>query len=187
MHNIFVQGSKAFLSWYDEGILVLDMSRPTNPKEIARFTAPAGTGPGTFWGVYVQNDLVFGSDLFGGLFILKYEDDFKEASSLSQNLTEASVFDNQDEFSLSGNYPNPFNPETEIKFQLQETEHVVLKIFNTLGQEVRTLINSSFEPGNHTVRWNAKDNKGQFVPGGIYFYQLTAGNLVQTKKMTLLK
>lgn len=71
MHNIFVRGSKAYLSWYDDGIRVVDVSQPSHPREVAAFLPPAGTGPGLFWGVYVHKDLVLGSDLLSGLFILK--------------------------------------------------------------------------------------------------------------------
>ncbi len=73
MHNIFVRGSRAYLSWYFEGIRVVDLSQPANPREIAAFLPPAGTGPGLFWGVYVQGDLIFASDLLSGLFILKQQ------------------------------------------------------------------------------------------------------------------
>jgi hypothetical protein len=71
MHNIFVRGSQAYLSWYFDGIRVVDLSQPANPREVAAFLPPAGTGPGLFWGIYVQGDLVLASDLLSGLFILK--------------------------------------------------------------------------------------------------------------------
>ncbi len=71
MHNIIVRGSRAYLSWYFEGIRVVDISQPADPREIAAFLPPAGTGPGLFWGVYVHKDLILASDLLSGLFILK--------------------------------------------------------------------------------------------------------------------
>lgn len=73
IHNIFVRGSRAYLSWYFEGIRVVDLSQPANPREIAAFLPPAGTGPGLFWGIYVQGDLILASDLLSGLFILKQQ------------------------------------------------------------------------------------------------------------------
>ncbi|MFQ6113578.1 MAG: T9SS type A sorting domain-containing protein, partial [bacterium] len=89
------------------------------------------------------------------------------------------------DFSLSQNYPNPFNPETEIRFQLPEASHVELKIFNISGQEICTLMNAQYEPGFHSVRWNAKDRQGKAVSSGVYFYQLLAGSFTQVKKMIL--
>jgi hypothetical protein len=74
--------------------------------------------------------------------------------------TPSLVKNNQDQlptsFALEQNYPNPFNPETEIRFQLREASHVVVKIFNTTGQEIRILTDSQYEAGYHNVRWNGK-------------------------------
>ena len=85
-------------------------------------------------------------------------------------------------FKLYTNYPNPFNPSTNITFYLGKQSHAVLKIFNLLGEEVQTLIDNDLEQGNHTYRFDAKD-----ISSSIYFYQLTAGNFKQVKKMMLLK
>jgi hypothetical protein len=86
------------------------------------------------------------------------------------------------EIRLVGNYPNPFsangtfgNPGTEIRFQLPEASQVVVKIFNILGAEVRTLAEGQYEIGSHHVRWDGKDNNGHPVASGIYLYQLRAG------------
>ena len=85
-------------------------------------------------------------------------------------------------FNLAQNYPNPFNPSTSIKFELPEASFVNLTIYNVLGAEVATLVNEKFEPGTYTKNFNASK-----LSSGIYFYRLTAGNLVITKKMSLLK
>lgn len=86
-------------------------------------------------------------------------------------------------FNLSQNFPNPFNPSTVIKFTVAETNTAVLKIFNSLGEEVRTLFNAAAEPGkNYEVKFDASD-----LSSGIYFYVLRSGNMVQTKKMMLIK
>jgi hypothetical protein len=92
-----------------------------------------------------------------------------------------------DKFALSQNYPNPFNPETRIDFQLPEANHVELKIYNTLGEEVLTLANEYFEAGFHGVKWDGTDNGLKSVPTGVYIYQLRAGSFMQVKKMMLLK
>ena len=90
-------------------------------------------------------------------------------------------------FELFQNYPNPFNPETEIHFQLQAASYVVVRIFNTLGQEIRTLTDKEYEAGFHRIRWDAKDNNGNLVSSGIYIYQLKAGAFSQIKKMSLIR
>ena len=91
------------------------------------------------------------------------------------------------EFELAQNYPNPFNPETEIRFGLPEASEVLLRVFNTLGQEIRTLVDRPYQAGFHSVRWDGKDNLGNPVSSGIYFYQIKAGKYVQVKKMSLLR
>ena len=90
-------------------------------------------------------------------------------------------------FELFQNYPNPFNPETEIHFQLPAASQVLVRIFNTLGQKIRTLTDREYEAGFHSVRWDAKDNNGNPVSSGIYLYQLKAGVFSQIEKMSLIR
>ncbi len=90
---------------------------------------------------------------------------------------------------LDPNYPNPFNPTTTIKYSVAERGQVTLKIYNAAGQLVRTLVNEEKAPvqGGFSERWNGLNDHGQPVASGVYFYQLTAKNFSQTKKMVLLK
>ena len=90
-------------------------------------------------------------------------------------------------FRLEQNFPNPFNPETEISFELSESSPIQLQIFNLLGKEIRTLINSKLDAGNHSICWDGKDNDRNLVPSGVYLYQLQAGNFIQVKKMSLVR
>jgi FlgD Ig-like domain len=90
-------------------------------------------------------------------------------------------------YALLQNYPNPFNPETVIGFQLPNTNHVTVKIFNSLGQEIRTLIDHQLDEGVHNVRWDGKDNHGIRVSSDIYFYKFKAGSFMQVNKMNLLR
>ena len=92
-----------------------------------------------------------------------------------------------EEYFVDQNYPNPFNPTTTISFSLPETQRVKVEIFNVNGRKVNTLVDDVMSAGTHTVEWNATDDSGGRVASGIYFYRLTAGDNVVTKKMTLLK
>jgi hypothetical protein len=85
-------------------------------------------------------------------------------------------------YNLSQNYPNPFNPSTVISYSIPNESNVSLKIYNLLGQEVKTLVDESKAPGTYKVNFNAGD-----LSSGIYFYSLHAGNFYQVKKMILIK
>jgi len=91
------------------------------------------------------------------------------------------------EFSLSQNHPNPFNPATSIQYTLPIRSHVVLVVYNLLGQKVSTLVDEVKEAGIHQVTWNGKDNKGNTVTSGVYFYRIKADNFSEVKKMVLMK
>lgn len=91
------------------------------------------------------------------------------------------------EYQLYQNYPNPFNPETMIAYDILEAGHVTLRLFNTVGQEVRTLIDEMQSPGAYQVHWDGRNTLGQVLPSGIYFYRLQAGEFVQIRKMTLVQ
>ena len=89
--------------------------------------------------------------------------------------------------SYLNNVPNPFNSETVITYKLQNLTYITLKIYNILGQEIRTLVAKEQSPGDYQVLWDGRNNAGQIVSGGIYIYQLKAGDFVMTKKLTFLK
>ena len=91
------------------------------------------------------------------------------------------------QFELAQNFPNPFNPTTEIAFTLPQAAHVTLEIYNILGQHVVTLVDGYREAGEHVIQWESKDAGGQQVSSGIYLYRLQAGEFVEMKKMMLLK
>ena len=86
------------------------------------------------------------------------------------------------EFSLAQNYPNPFNGMTLIEFELSRTTTVVLEVYDLLGRRVATLLDEVKSPGLYRVRWDAKN-----LSSGVYFYRLSVGDFVGTKKMILMK
>ena len=85
-------------------------------------------------------------------------------------------------FELFQNYPNPFNPTTRIQYTLAAEQFVSLKVYNTLGKEVKTLVNEEKSAGTYEVEFSSK-----YLPSGIYFYKITVGDFTQAKKMILLK
>jgi hypothetical protein len=85
-------------------------------------------------------------------------------------------------FYLSQNYPNPFNPSTNIQYAISNRQFVSLKVYDILGNEIEILANEEKPAGTYEQTWNAKN-----LPSGVYFYQLKAGEFIQTKKMLLLK
>ncbi len=90
-------------------------------------------------------------------------------------------------FTLEGNYPNPFNPSTIIKFDLPNSQNIEINIYNLLGQEVRHLLNSYLPSGENQIVWNGKDDDNKIVPSGIYIYSVKTKDKIYTRKMVLLK
>ncbi|HWR83234.1 MAG TPA: FlgD immunoglobulin-like domain containing protein [Candidatus Deferrimicrobium sp.] len=86
-----------------------------------------------------------------------------------------------------GNYPNPFNPSTTISFELPVAGHVRLTIYNSLGQQVRTLVNEKMGAGGHLIEWDGTDDLGSRLASGAYFYRLEAGDVVERKTMLMIK
>jgi hypothetical protein len=85
-------------------------------------------------------------------------------------------------FSLAQNFPNPFNPVTTIKYALPKDVKVVIKIYDILGREVRTLVNEFRKAGYYDVKFDMSS-----YASGVYFYRIEAGDFVQSKKMVLVK
>ena len=157
--------------------------------------------------VHVMNAIVNGSEVSGGGDIVRlvfrvlrdFEDNarFEIAEGLvfdpSQlaNPLAGGVLDIQTtptEFALLQNFPNPFNPDTTIGYELAESADVTLQIYNVVGQVVRTLV--AAEPqsvGRYQIRWDGMDDRGTPVSSGIYFYQLSAGKFQDVRKLMLLK
>lgn len=98
------------------------------------------------------------------------------------------------DFNLGQNYPNPFNPTTIIpfrvngsQFMVHSTIHTTLIIYNLLGQKVNILLNESLKPGTYQATWDGKNDAGEKVPSGVYFYRLTSGGPSETRKMVLMR
>ncbi|MCC7265347.1 MAG: tandem-95 repeat protein, partial [Candidatus Latescibacteria bacterium] len=90
-------------------------------------------------------------------------------------------------FRLSANYPNPFNPSTTLRYDLDNLQEVRLTIYNAMGQQVRVLVDQAQGPGSYEVQWDGRDGSGQLVASGFYLYRLQAGDQVAVQKMLFAK
>ena len=111
-------------------------------------------------------------------------------SFVNSDATEASAFQDSaipDDFGLGENYPNPFNPTTLISYNLPEASQVTLAVYDIMGKKVKTLVQEFQPAGNHSVVWNATNDIGTRMSGGMYFYQIKAGSFLSTHKMILMK
>ena len=165
--TIFTDGNKLFIGTFGSGCFY-------SADDGANWhAANTGLTPVNVRGFAVRNGYVFcGAD--AGIwrrpvseFVIAVNDDTRE---LPEN------------FTLKQNFPNPFNPSTTIEFALPQSGYVSLKIYNTLGQEIETLISKEMNIGNYKITWNASH-----LSSGVYFCKLSTGTLSQTKKLLLTK
>ena len=117
----------------------------------------------------------------------KREHSFKLVVGRESYMNEVKTSFIPDSYALHPNSPNPFNPETTIRFDLPRSSWVQLKVYNTIGQEVRTLADRMFPPGYHAVKWDGRNNQGGRAVSGMFLYQLTTPGFSLSQKMILLK
>jgi len=120
------------------------------------------------------------SDNYGSWTVLIFKNVITSASILGGSLPN-------DSYKLSQNYPNPFNPSTTIEYSVQSVNNIQIKIYNSLGQLVKILVNETKNPGEYSAVWDGKDESGILVSSGAYFYQISTKDFVSSKKMILLK
>jgi hypothetical protein len=90
-------------------------------------------------------------------------------------------------YRLEQNYPNPFNAGTLLRYEIPKAGPVVVKVYNSAGQEVRTLVHSMQPPGYYQINWDGRDERGRAVPSGLYIYRLEVGSFVQSYKMLMVR
>ena len=178
VHNVFVLGNYAHISYYTSGYVVLDISDPSSPQFAGQYdTYPQNNGANYdgAWGCYpyLPSGNVLVSDMSTGLYIVNFT---PPATSIEDENSTPSGF------SLEQNYPNPFNPNTRIKFTIKNSGFVTLKVYNGIGQEIIALISEEKFAGTYEVNFNASE-----LPSGVYFAKLTSGNQTYIIKMSLLK
>lgn len=125
--------------------------------------------------IAVSNKYIFAGATYSGV----YRRPLSEVTSI-----EMPISTTPSRFELKQNYPNPFNPSTTIRYNISKAEHVTLKVYNVLGQEVETLVDKEQQAGSHKVQFTIGSRQ---LASGVYLYRLQAGSFIQTKKMLLLK
>lgn len=178
IHNIFILGDYAHISYYKDGYVVLDISDPTNPQFAGQYDTYPGSGGGTYngaWGVdpYLPSGNTIISDMATGLYICKFNPPVTSIEDI-KNIP--------DEFFLEQNFPNPFNPSTKIVYRISDGGFVNLKVYDVLGNEVATSVNEYKPAGRHEINFDASE-----LHSGVYFARLSAGNQSDIIKMSLLK
>ena len=175
--GVWEQGGSYLL--YLDGILVDSISVPNEPlldvgptyqPSIGSYNRTAGS---YYWG-YIDDIRIYDR----ALSVNEIDSLFNEGTTSVEQIDASTPT----EFVLKHNYPTPFNPSTTINFSIPEASFVSLKVFNSLGQEIETLVAKELNAGNYKYDWNAKN-----FTSGIYFYTLQTEGLIETKKMILLK
>jgi hypothetical protein len=170
--DIEIEGNDAFLTCSEGGLYLYDLSDLANPI----YTAYAAT-PGSADGLFAMDGIAYvadGSNLgfYDCTAVTGIED---ENQILPASLT------------LISNYPNPFNSSTNVKFVLTSPVNVKLDVFDILGRNITTIVDGTFNAGEHTVNWNGKNISGQQVASGRYFIKADFNNHIESLPVTLLK
>ena len=115
-----------------------------------------------------------------------YKIQIRDLADLGQELGINNI-DVPRSYALHNNFPNPFNPETQIRFEIGKQENVQLVIYDLLGRKVRTLVNENYSPGMYVIRWDAMNDNRNPVSSGAYIYRIKAGEFIDHKKMILMR
>jgi len=176
VHNVEIYGDTAVIAHYTAGVRVLDISNPVMPVEIGWYDTYPASNNNLYqgcWGVYkFPSGKIIASDMNTGLYVLK----MGKTVGINNNVTELN------EFRLEQNYPNPFNPKTIINYELGNKNFVSVKVYDVLGNEVRTLVNENKPAGSYSIEFDGSD-----LSSGMYFYKLTTDSFNEVRKMILLK
>jgi hypothetical protein len=187
IHNLYIVGGFAFVSYYTAGFCVYDVTNPTGPVLLDTYdTDPLHAGDGWdsgCYGVYPYgpNGVVYATDQENGLFLFSVED-FAGLPTGVGDTPRARAGAR-----VLGNYPNPFNPSTVVAYEIASDADVTLSVYDAEGRLVRVLARGRESHGRHEARWDGTDARGRRAASGVYFVRLVADGAVDTGRMVLLK
>ncbi|MBS1517759.1 MAG: choice-of-anchor B family protein [Bacteroidetes bacterium] len=178
VHNAYIKGDSLYLAHYRAGVIVYNIQNPSQPVEVGHYDTYPGPNSTAYqgcWNVYpfLPSGNIVASDIVTGLYVLKVG----TKTSISSGSTESA-----DNYTLSQNYPNPFNPLTSITYHLPRQEFVKITVTDELGRQIATLVNEVQQKGSYSAEFKADG-----LSSGVYFYTISAGKFVSTKKMVLTK
>lgn len=174
-----------------ERFMVLVSTTGTNPEDFSVISGPNYLEAPTTWTEYVYNLAQYsGQQIYVAIRCVSFD----AVMFMVDDFSVGGVSSTPDEIApsigtaLLGNYPNPFNPHTTIRFYIsdREVDHEI-SIYNSRGQKVRTLHNGRLDIGTHTLIWDGRDDYMRPVASGVYFYRLSSQRFSQTRRMLLLK
>jgi choice-of-anchor B domain-containing protein len=176
-HNVHVKGSYAYISHYRSGLRIVDISNPDQLTEAAHYDTYVGGFSDRWhgaWGAYpfFASGKVLASDIEQGLFVFHF------LPAVFTGVVDKPSSSIPADFSLSQNFPNPFNPETSIQFGLAEPSHVRIVVTDLLGRTIDVLVDGDRQAGTHRITWNPNG-----VASGVYIYTMRAGGKLQTRRM----
>jgi hypothetical protein len=176
-----INGNNVSLSWItatETNNLGFDLERSIQPEDWEKIGFVPGSGTTTERKSYSFND----ENLAAGTYLYRIKQIDFDGSYSYFDLDHSVGISTPNTFELSQNFPNPFNPATQINFSIPQASDVKLIVYNSIGEEIVTLVNEYKQPGRYNVEFN-----GSNISSGIYYYKLTAGEYVSVKKMILMK
>lgn len=162
-----------------------DFDNSEDDKRMMASCGPFDFNPGDSQSVVIKMAVSQGGNRLASISSLLYALHFP--LNFPTDIVSTELGELPDNFILSQNYPNPFNPTTTIHYNLPVKSDVSLEIYNITGQKVKILINKKQPAGSYSVKWDGTNQSSKKVSSGMYFYKLSAGDFVNTKKMILLK
>lgn len=211
-YGVYVVDTLAYVADYDHGVQVISVSDPSSP-----YIVDSHDTDGYAWKLWVHDGYVYVADGSDGLRVLRPDlteighyntySDAKGVFVFEPNIWVADGGDGiyvltappfgveesqeasskKQEARLHQNRPNPFTRTTEVRYQIPDTRHATLAIYDLSGRLVRTLVDGGREPGTYTAIWDGRDSEDREVPNGVYFYRLTAGELNSSRKLLVLR
>ncbi len=187
VHNVHVSGDFAYVSYYTEGVRVVDLTDIANPVEAGFYDTTPGEPPGSLtgtWGVYpfLPSGNILASDVVNGLFIFA---PVPTSTSVELDPVATPVRRSM----IDGIFPNPFNPATTISLRIDgESERLVqLGIYDVRGHRVRNLYEGALAPGAHDITWDGIDDAGHGAASGKYFLRVDSNGNSESQPLVLVK
>jgi hypothetical protein len=183
--DVSIRGSIVYSTWLSAGVRAVDISVPENPVEVGRFVATKGRSTSLSDIALLGEDYAVASTVWGsGLYVVR-----REVTTLpAKPLASGEPSDTPSGPAVQPNYPNPFNSDTVIRFDLPHTDDVELAVYNLDGQRVVTLVSGPHRPGAYSVSWDGRDHRLRELASGVYLFRFRVGQkTIETRRMTLVK